>query len=90
MYIFIIFILERNRNCEKMANKLSITSEEILKMTDEEWNKYRQNSWLRKREYYNQDMPEYYLPNRERYAQYLKVLEKRIENREKRKANNNA
>lgn len=67
----------------KTVNKLNITSEEILKMNEEEWNKYRQNSWLRKREYYNQDMPDYYLPNKERYAQYLKVLEKRIANREK-------
>ncbi len=67
----------------KTLNKLSITSEEILKMDEKEWNEYRQNSWLKKREYYNQDMPEYYLPNKERYAQYLKVLEKRIEKRNK-------
>lgn len=62
--------------------KLQVTGDDIRKMNDQEWLEYRKNSWLRKREYYASDMPEYYLPNKNSYAKYLDTLAKRIEKRE--------
>lgn len=62
-----------------MANKvLNITGDQIRNMSEQEWLEYRKNKWLKKREYYSKDMPDYYLANRESYAKVLDRLEKRI------------
>ncbi len=62
--------------------KLLITGEDIRKMNDKEWLEYRKKSWIRKREYYAKEMPEYYLPNKDSYAKYLDALSERIKKRE--------
>lgn len=69
----------------KTPFKLQITGADIRKMTEEEWQEYRKKSWLRKREYYSQDLPNYYLQNKDTYANYLDMLQKRIDKREKSK-----
>ncbi len=58
--------------------KLETTAADIRKMSKEEWNEYRKKSWLKKRAYYEQDMPEYYLPSQDSYASFLEKLQKRI------------
>ena len=60
------------------AAKLHISSKDIRKMNEEQWNEYRKNSWLKKRKFYQNDMNDYYLPNQEKYAQFLEKVEKRI------------
>ncbi len=69
----------------KAVSKLQTTGDDIRKMSNEEWQEYRRKSWLRKREYYNQDIPNYYLPNKDTYANYLDNLQKRISKIEKSK-----
>ncbi len=69
----------------KTAFKLQTTGDDIRKMSNAEWQEYRRKSWLRKREYYNQDIPNYYLPNKDTYANYLDNLQKRISKIEKSK-----
>ncbi len=69
----------------KAVFKLQTTGDDIRKMSNEEWQEYRRKSWLRKREYYNQDIPNYYLPNKDTYANYLDNLQKRISKIEKSK-----
>lgn len=69
----------------KTPFKLQTTGEDIRKMTNDEWQEYRKESWLRKREYYSQDIPNYYLPNKDTYANYLDILQKRIDRKEKSK-----
>ncbi len=66
----------------KTPIKLQTSGDDIRKMTEEQWKEYRLKSWLRKREYYNQDIPNYYLPNKDSYAKYLDNVQKRIERRE--------
>ncbi len=63
------------------AIKLQTTAEDIRKMSENEWQEYRKKSWLRKREYYSQELPNYYLPNREGYAKYLEKIQERISKR---------
>jgi len=69
----------------KAVSKLQTTGDDIRKMSNEEWQEYRRKSWLRKREYYNQDIPNYYLPNKDTYANYLDNLQERISKIEKSK-----
>lgn len=66
-----------------MASKLQMTGDDIRKMTDEEWMTFRKSSWLKKRAYYEKEMPEYYRPNKESYAKYLDNLQKRLDQRTK-------
>ena len=66
----------------KTPFKLQTTGEDIRKMTNEEWQEYRKKSWLRKREYYSQEIPNYYLPNKDTYANYLDKLQKRIDKKQ--------
>lgn len=65
--------------------KLQTNGDYIRKMTEEEWQEYRKKSWLRKREYYSQDIPNYYLQNKYTYAKYLDMMQKRIDKKEKSK-----
>ncbi len=69
----------------KQHFKLQTTGDDIRKMNNEQWQEYRNKSWLRKREYYNQDIPSYYLPNKDTYANYLDNLQKRIDQKSKSK-----
>jgi hypothetical protein len=52
-------------------NNQTITADKIRKMSSEEWQEFRQKSWIKKREYYNQDMPAWYLKDQEWFASYL-------------------
>jgi len=54
-----------------MEKENQLNPKDILKMSDEQWFEFRQKSWLKKREYYSQEMPDYYLKDKERFAQYL-------------------
>ena len=51
-----------------------ISANEIRQMNEAQWNEYREKSWLKKRAYYNAEMPEYYLNNKERFASYIEKL----------------
>ena len=66
----------------KTPFKLQTTGEDIRKMTNDEWQEYRKKSWLRKREYYSQEITNYYLPNKDTYANYLDKLQKRIDKKQ--------
>ena len=46
-------------------------------MDETQWNEYRKASWLRKRAYYDAEMPDYYLSNKEKYANYIEKLASR-------------
>ncbi len=52
--------LERNKRRVKTLNP-----EKIKAMSESEWNEYRNNSWNRKKEYYNKPMPDTYLKNKD-------------------------
>jgi hypothetical protein len=49
----------------------NLTSQQILEMTDQEWQDFRHKSWERKREYYAKDVPDWYLRSQESFAQFL-------------------
>jgi hypothetical protein len=49
----------------------NITSKQILEMSEEEWQNYRNKAWERKREYYAKDVPDWYLRSQESFAQFL-------------------
>ena len=51
--------------------KLGVSAEEIRNMDEKQWNEYRKASWLKKRAYYDSEMPDYYLNNKERYADFI-------------------
>lgn len=63
--------------------KLETTAQDIRNMSTEEWNEYRKKSWLKKRAYYEKDMPDYYLPNQNSFANYLEKLQEKIERKSK-------
>lgn len=54
-----------------MAQEELMSPEEIRNMSDQEWEDYRNKSWLKKREYYSKDMPEWYLRNKDSFIQFL-------------------
>lgn len=49
----------------------NLTSKEILEMSEQEWQDYRNKSWTRRREYYAKDVPDWYLKDQENFAQFL-------------------
>ncbi|MDR1991572.1 MAG: hypothetical protein LBP70_02480 [Mycoplasmataceae bacterium] len=50
---------------------MEITSKEILEMSETEWQAFRKKSWERKREYYAQNVPDWYLRDQENFAKFL-------------------
>ena len=63
---------------KKRGVKLHITSADIRKMNEEQWNEYRQNSWLKQRKRYEGEMDPYFLRSKEKYADFLAKIEKKI------------
>jgi hypothetical protein len=55
----------------------NITAEKIRSMSSAEWQSFREKSWLKKREYYNKDMPQWYLKDQEWFAKYLEQRRRR-------------
>ncbi|MDR0675299.1 MAG: hypothetical protein LBF36_03495 [Mycoplasmataceae bacterium] len=49
----------------------NLTSKQILDMSEQEWQEFRNKSWERKREYYAQNVPDWYLRSQESFAQFL-------------------
>ncbi|MDR0674758.1 MAG: hypothetical protein LBF36_00595 [Mycoplasmataceae bacterium] len=62
-----------------MSEKIKITPEYIRSLTPEEWANFRMESWNKKRQYYAQPTPEWYLKDRKSYVQFLERLNKRKE-----------
>ncbi|MDR1234580.1 MAG: hypothetical protein LBJ97_00640 [Mycoplasmataceae bacterium] len=60
-----------------MENNRNLSSKEILEMSEQEWQEYRIKSWERKREYYSQNVPDWYLKDQENFAQFLERRFKR-------------
>ncbi|MDR2823148.1 MAG: hypothetical protein LBV37_01285 [Mycoplasmataceae bacterium] len=58
-------------------NENMASPEEIRNMSEAEWQDYRNKSWLKKREYYNKDMPEWYLKSQDGFASFLERQEAR-------------
>ena len=61
----------------KEQGKIGVSADQIRKMDETQWNEYRKASWLRKRAYYDAEMPDYYLSNKEKYANYIEKLASR-------------
>jgi hypothetical protein len=49
----------------------NVTPQQILEMSEQEWQDFRNKSWERKREYYSKDVPDWYLKDQESFAQFL-------------------
>jgi protein-tyrosine-phosphatase len=49
----------------------NLTPKQIMAMTEEEWQEYRNKSWERKRESYSKDIPDWYLKSQEEFAKFL-------------------
>ncbi|MDR0739930.1 MAG: hypothetical protein LBF00_03565 [Mycoplasmataceae bacterium] len=54
-----------------MEDNKNITTQEIMNMTEEQWQEFRHKSWERKRQSYAKDVPDWYLRSQEGFAQYL-------------------
>ncbi len=42
-----------------------MTSEDLIKMNQKEWDDFREKTWLKRRETYNQDLPEWFMRDKE-------------------------
>lgn len=60
-----------------MSKNTIVTADKIRSMSEAEWNEFRNNSWLRKREYYSKPMPETYLKDKEQFANWVERQNKR-------------
>ncbi|MDR1234961.1 MAG: hypothetical protein LBJ97_02635 [Mycoplasmataceae bacterium] len=58
-------------------NNKHTTPDEIRAMTPEQWQAFRNDSWQKKRELYSNPIPEWYLKDRNSYAQFMDRLNKR-------------
>lgn len=54
-----------------------MTADKIRSMSQDEWNEFRNKSWLRKREFYARPMPDNYLANKEQFAAWVERQNKR-------------
>jgi hypothetical protein len=54
----------------KLGKKFTINVEEISKMNESEWNKFREKRWLEKGKSFSGDVPEWYM-KKEQYLEFL-------------------